>query len=100
LARSPLTRTPNRLDPIDNARPMDEQLLGMVVSLTSEISILRTRLDTCERLLVQSGVMTQGAIDDFEPDAAAAQQRDAQRQAIIRKVFRPLTEAQEQEKAG
>lgn len=96
MPRSPLPRTPKRLDPIDNADPMDEQLLAMIVSLTSAVSVLRTRLDTCERLLAEAGVLPRETIDAYEPDEAAAQERDAQRQAIIRKVFRPLIEADTQ----
>jgi len=94
LARPPLPRTPNRLDQIEGAREYDEQVLAMIVSLTSEITVLRARLDAAERLLVASGALADGAIDGFEPEASAVTQRNAQRQAIIRKVFRPLTEAQ------
>lgn len=84
---------PNRLDPIDGSRDLDEQMLSMIVSLVSEVSILRARLDACERLLVGHGVLPQGAIDAFEPDAKGQEERDAQRRHIIAKVLRPLTEA-------
>lgn len=97
MARSPLPRTPNRLDAIDGARELDEQVLGMIVSLTSEITVLRARLDACERLLEESGSLKPGAVDQFDPAPEVAAVRDAQRQAIIRKVFRPLTEAQNNE---
>ena len=95
MPRQPLPRTPHRLDPIDGARPMDEQLLAMIVGLTSEITILRARLDACERLLEASGTLAPGAIDAFAPDAAAEAVRERQRQATLDKVFRPLREAAE-----
>ena len=84
---------PNRLDAIDGARDLDEQMLAMIVSLTSEVSILRSRLDACERLLIERGVLGASAIDEFEPDAQGQAERDAQRKHIIAKVFRPLVEA-------
>ena len=93
LARTPLPRTPNRLDPIEGVRAFDEQVLAMIVSLTSEVAVLRARLDAAERLLVASGALAPGAVDGFDPAPDAAAARDAERQALIRKVFRPLTEA-------
>ncbi|WP_157573235.1 hypothetical protein [Novosphingobium sp. AAP83] len=93
MSRLPLPRTPHRLDPIDGARAMDEQLLAMVVGLTSEVTILRARLDAAERLLEASGVLAPGAVDGFEPDAEAEAARERQRRATVDKVFRPLREA-------
>lgn len=95
MTRTPLPRTPNRLDPIDGSRTMDEQLLAMIVGLTSEVTVLRARLDACERVLTASGVLVSGAIDGFEPDPEAAVEREALRKATLAKVFRPLREAAE-----
>ena len=93
MSRQPLPRTPNRLDAIDGARAMDEQLLAMIVGLTSEVTILRARLDAAERLLEASGALAAGAVDAFEPDATAEAAREATRRATIDKVFRPMREA-------
>ncbi|MFT4054867.1 MAG: hypothetical protein QM681_10205 [Novosphingobium sp.] len=95
-----LPRTPNRLDAIDGSRPMDEQLLAMIVGLTSEVTVLRARLDAAERLLAGSGALPGGAIDAFEPDAEAAAEREGLRKATLDKVFRPLREAAEAELAA
>ncbi len=100
MARTKLPRRPNRLDPIANLPPLSEQLLAMIVGLASETAILRARLDTCERLLADAGVVAPGAIDGFEPDAAAQAEREAQRSRLLRKVFRPLQEAAELELAA
>lgn len=99
MTRTPLPRTPNRLDAIDGSRPMDEQLLAMIVGLTSEVTVLRARLDACERLLAASGALVPGAVDGYEPDAQAAVQREGLRKATLDKVFRPLREAAEAELA-
>ena len=97
MPRTPLPRTPNRLDPIEGSRALDEQILGMIVALTSEVTVLRARLDAAERLLVESGALTAGAVDAYEPDEAAGPEREALRRATMSKVFRPLREAAEKE---
>lgn len=84
---------PNRLDPIPGSRAIDEQTLAMIVSLASETTILRARLDACERLLAAAGILPPGALDAYEPDAAAQAERDALRQRSMAKIFRPLQEA-------
>lgn len=93
MSRQALPRSPNRLDAIDGARPMDEQFLAMIIGLTSEVTMLRARLDAAERLLESAGVLAPGAIDGYAPDAAAESAREAARRATIDKVFRPMREA-------
>lgn len=92
MTRSPLPRTPNKLEPIPGREARDEQLLGMIVALTSEVTVLRARLDACERLLVASGALAEGAVDRFDPDAAAQAERERQRQHTIAKIMRPMQE--------
>ena len=97
MTRTPLPRTPQRLDPIEGSRALDEQFMGMIVALASEVTVLRARLDAAERLLAGSGAIEAGAIDGFQPDEAAQSERDALRQATMNKVFRPLREAAQRE---
>jgi hypothetical protein len=91
--RTKLPRTPNRLDAIPGQSALDEQLLAMIVGLASEATILRARLDSCERLLTQAGILAPDAIDSYSPDETARQERDSQRSRIMQKIFRPLQEA-------
>jgi hypothetical protein len=93
MSRTLLPRTPNRLDPIDGSRALDEQFMGMIVALASEVTVLRARLDAAERLLVAGGGLDAGAIDGYEPDEDAQRAREALRLATMNKVFRPLREA-------
>lgn len=100
MTHRPLPRTPAKLDPIPGRAASDEQTLGMIVGLLSEITILRARLDACERLLVDAGLLPAGAIDSFNPDAAAQAEREAMRTRSIAKVLRPMHEVAQQELAA
>ncbi len=99
-SRQALPRTPNKLDPIPGRTASEEQTLGMIVGLLSEITVLRARLDACERLLVEAKLLPAGAIDSFAPDAAAQAEREAMRTRSITKVLRPMQELAEQELAA
>jgi hypothetical protein len=100
VTRSPLPRTPKKLDPIPGRELRDEQTLGMIMALASEITILRARLDACERLLVAADLLPPGAIDSFAPDTAAQAEREALRTRSIAKILRPMHELAEQELAA
>lgn len=90
--RRPLPRTPKRLEPIPGRSAADEQTIAMILALTSELAVVRARLDACERLLVDAEVLPPSAIDTYSPDAAAQTAREKQRTALIAKILRPLTE--------
>ena len=95
-----LPRTPRKLDPIPGRAARDEQTMAMILALTSELAILRTRLDTCERLLTAADILAPDAIETFTPNAAAEAEREGLRTRIIAKVMRPLGELAEQELAA
>ena len=82
---------------IPDEDPAIARLTAMVTALTSEITILRERLDTVERLAEDAGVFTREGIERYTPDAAAAAERDALRQRQIAKVFRPLRDEAERD---
>ncbi len=65
----------------------------MIVALTSEIAVLRARVDAFERLSGAAGGISPDKIDAFVPDAEAEGERAKQRQRILRRVFRSLGEA-------
>ena len=72
--------------------PTVDHLMAMVVALTSELSILRDRLDTQERLAQARGVFSPAEVDEFLPAPETVQERSAQRTRLMRKVFRVLKE--------
>ncbi len=65
----------------------------MIVALTSEVAVLRARLDAFERLSEAAGGVSPEQIDAFAPDAEAESERAKQRQRLLRRVFRSLGEA-------
>lgn len=69
-----------------------DQLMAMVAALTSEVSILRDRLDTHERLAESKNVFSRTDVESFLPDTKIMAERSAQRQRTLRKVFRVLKE--------
>lgn len=68
--------------------PAIDQLFGMVLALVSEVSVLRERLDTAERLLEADGVLSRSRIEDYQPDAEAGRERGLATQAYISRVMR------------
>lgn len=75
--------------------PRVDTLLGMVMQLMSEVSVLRERVDAHERLAAAQQAPTPEAVDDYVPDEAAVKARAAVRQRMIEKVCRPLLAADE-----
>lgn len=74
------------------ADPVNDQLLQMIVALLGEVSVLRERLDTHERLAALNGQWTSADVDGYEPDAAADAERRRLREAALARVFSVIDE--------
>lgn len=70
--------------------PAIDRLLSMVLALASEVSVLRERLDTVERLLERSGALRREDIERYVPDRAAGEERGLATKAMIARVMRGL----------
>jgi hypothetical protein len=68
--------------------PSLDQMMTFVLELTGEVSVLRERLDTVERLLDSHGSVTREAIEAFRPDAKLEAERTAWREGYVRRVLR------------
>jgi hypothetical protein len=68
--------------------PETDMLLSMIIDLAGEVSVLRDRLDTHERLSAASGGFGPADVDSYRADAAAAAQRDSARAGYLRRVLR------------
>lgn len=72
-----------------------DRLVSIVISLVGEVSVLRQRLDTVERLLDAEGVLSKAEIEAYEPDRDAAYQRGVETKAYIARVMRGVQQAVE-----
>ena len=95
-----MQRTHKRRLPIEGLSETEEALLQMVITLTSQVSVMRERLDTVEALLESSGTFPRSAIEAFEPDPDDVQRRDALRSAIVAKVMQPIAAGLEKDLAA
>ncbi len=76
----------HRLD-IPGDDPAVSRLMAISLALAAELSVVRERLDTVERLAEKSGLFKQTEVEDFQPDKDATVARDSLRRRILRHVF-------------
>lgn len=72
-----------------------ERLTNIVLVLAQELSVVRERADTLERLLAASGIVTYEAIESFTPTKQQAHERGAWTQEYLARVFRVLQQERE-----
>ena len=68
--------------------PNIDKLLAMIMALAGEVSVIRERVDTHERLARESTWATHEAIEDYEPDEVAEAFRAQWRRDYIARVLR------------
>ena len=80
--------------------PTNDQLLAMVMALTVEVSVLRERLDTQERVSEAKGGYGTKDVETFNPDPDAMAERSTLRNRIMHKIFRVLREEKARTEEG
>jgi hypothetical protein len=68
--------------------PAVDRLLSLSMALVAEVSVLRERLDTVERLLEAKGGLSRTDIEAYMPDRAAGEERGEATRAYIARVMR------------
>jgi hypothetical protein len=68
--------------------PALDRLLSLTMALVGEVSVLRERIDTVERLLEAKGTISRADIDAWQPDRAAGEERGIATRAYIARVMR------------
>ena len=63
----------------------------MIVALVGEVSVVKERLDTHERIAAQGKVATPEEIESYAPDADVEDEREAWRAAMLERVFRIIS---------
>ena len=68
--------------------PAIDQMLTFFVELTTEVSVLRDRVNTLERVLETNSVLDRNDVEAYRPDTTAEQERMDERRAFLKRVFR------------
>ncbi len=68
--------------------PAIDRLLSLTMALVAEVSVLRERMDTVERLLEAKGSVSRVDIAAYVPDAVASEERGLATRAYITRVMR------------
>ncbi len=68
--------------------PALDRLYSTVMALAAEVSALRERQDTVERLLDAKGTLTRADIERYVPDRLAAEERGLATRAYISRIMR------------
>jgi hypothetical protein len=68
--------------------PAVDRLYSVVMALVAELSVVRERLDTVERVLDTKGSLTREDIESYMPDAEAGHERGVATKAYIARVMR------------
>lgn len=78
--------------PIYLGDPQIDKLLAIVMALVGEVSVLRERLDTCERLLEEKSIITLAEIEAYQPSDGVSQAREQWRKEYLERVLQILQE--------
>ncbi len=83
-----LRRTAKGKRPRYFSDPAVDRLLGILMTLIGEVSVLRDRLDSVERLIEKGGILSRDDLDNFQPDDKAEAEREDIRRGYIERVMR------------
>ena len=69
--------------------------MAMIMTLTQEISVLRDRIDTLERMLESKEVIASKEFDDFVPSDELEMMRKDKRHELLERVLLPIKKEME-----
>lgn len=78
-------KRPVYLEKTDN-----DKLLAIIMALAGEVSVLRERLDTIEKLVVAKGIISSEDIENYQPDAQVNEEREQWRADYINRILRVI----------
>lgn len=68
--------------------PAVDKLLAMLLASFGEVSVLRDRLDTVERLIEEKALFSRAEIENYKPSKGVLAERDEQREQYLSQVLR------------
>jgi hypothetical protein len=69
-----------------------DRVMAILLALVSEVAAIRDRLDAHERIAAGGDAPTHDKVEAYRPDPATEEDREAWRDAYIRRLFRVITE--------
>jgi hypothetical protein len=75
--------------------PAIDRLLSITMAVVGEVSVMRERMDTIERLLDAKGTISRADIDAYEPDRDAGRERGLITRDYIHRVMRGVQQDME-----
>jgi hypothetical protein len=75
--------------------PHAEKILSILLAVAGEVSVLKQRLDTIERLLETKGTISRADIDAFVPDRDAAYERAVMTKEYVARIMRGVQQSME-----
>ncbi len=75
--------------------PAIDRLLSITMALVGEVSVMRERMDTIERLLEDKGTISRADIDSYTPDRAAGKERGMLIKDYISRIMRGVQQDME-----
>jgi hypothetical protein len=75
--------------------PALDRMLSILMAVVGEVSVLKERLDTVERLLDAKGTISRADIEAYEPDREAAYERGLATKEYIARVMRGVQQDME-----
>lgn len=88
IARSGAMAKGHRPDYLGDSH--QERMLSMVMALIAEVSVVRERIDTIERLLDAKGTISRADIESYAPDLETGKERNRIVRAYLARVMRGL----------
>jgi len=75
--------------------PAIDRTLSIVMAIAGEVSVIRERLDTVERLLDAKGSISRADIETYVPDRAAAAERGLITKEYLARILRGVQQDME-----
>lgn len=69
------------------ATPGLDEAMSMIMVLANELSVVRDRLDTVEKVATAKGLLLDDAIEAYQPDQATLEARELRRQDFLARLF-------------
>jgi hypothetical protein len=68
--------------------PEDDRMLSILMALVGEVSVMRERMDTIERLLDAKGIISRADIESYVPDMETGRERNLLIREYLARVMR------------